>query len=321
MKYRKLGNTGLNVSALSFGASSLGGVFRDVQREEGIRTVHTAIDMGINLIDVSPYYGLTKAEAVLGEALRTIPRDRCVLSTKAGRYGQDEFDFSAERVIRSAEESMRRLGTDYLDILLLHDIEFGTPEQVLEEGIPALEQLKTSGKIRFFGVSGLPLNMMEAVLSRTSPDVILSYCHYSLNDTTLLGLLPSLERQGTGLINASPLSMGLLGNRDVPEWHPADEDIRAVCRRAAEHCRRQGADIAKLAIQFSTSNERIPTTLVSTATPEHIRNNILWTEEPLDEPLLREVLEILKPIDGATWPSGRPEWGEQPNRQSGERRS
>jgi len=309
MKYRKLGNTGLDVSALSFGASSLGGVFRDVKKDEGIRTVHTAIDMGINLIDVSPYYGLTKAEAVLGEALRTIPRDSYLLSTKAGRYGQDEFDFSKNRLILSAEESMRRLGTDYLDILLLHDIEFGSLEQVLEEGIPALEQLKKSGKIRFFGVSGLPLNIFEDVLSRTELDVILSYCHYSLNDTTLLGLLPLLERQGTGLINASPLSMGLLSNRGVPDWHPAGEDIKAACWRAAEHCRGKGADITKLAVQYSTADERIPTTLVSTATPDNIRNNILWTAEPMDEQLLQEVLDILKPIDGATWPSGRSQWG------------
>ncbi|MGG1879031.1 aldo/keto reductase [Paenibacillus cisolokensis] len=319
MKYRKLGNTGLDVSVLSFGASSLGGVFRDVRKEEGIRTVHTAIDMGINLIDVSPYYGLTKAETVLGEVLGTIPRDRYILCTKGGRYGQDEFDFSKERLIRSAEESMRRLGTDYLDILLLHDIEFGSPAQVLEEGLPALEQLKSSGKIRFFGVSGLPLNVFEAVLSHSAPDVVLSYCHYSLNDTSLLQLLPLLERNGTGLINASPLSMGLLSNRDVPEWHPAGEDIKAACRRAAEHCRSRGADISKLAVQFSTADERIPTTLVSTANPDNIQRNVLWTEEAMDEQLLQEVLEILKPIDGATWPSGRPEWGGELTLQRGER--
>ncbi|MGN7761333.1 aldo/keto reductase [Paenibacillus sp. 22594] len=318
MKYRKLGNTGLDVSVLSFGASSLGSVFREVPKEEGIRTVHTAIDMGINLIDVSPYYGLMKAETVLGEALQTVPRDRYIISTKAGRYGQDEFDFSKERVIRSAEESMRRLGTDYLDILLLHDIEFGSIEQVMEEGIPALEELKQSGKIRFYGVTGLPLNIFETVLSRTTLDVILSYCHYSLNDTTLLRLLPLLERQGTGLMNASPISMGLLSSRKVPDWHPASGDIQAACKRAAEYCRDKGEDIAKLAVQFSTANEQIPTTLVSTATPANISNNILWTEEPMNEQLLEEVLEILKPIDGATWPSGRPEWNEGPD-QNGER--
>lgn len=308
MKYRVLGNTGLKVSALSFGASSLGGVFRKVQREDGIRTVHTAIDMGINLIDVSPYYGQTKAETVLGEALRTIPRDKYLLSTKAGRFGPDEFDFSRERVIHSAEASMQRLGTDYLDILLLHDIEFGSIEQVIEEGIPALEELKKTGKIRYFGVSGLPLNIFQNVLSRTTLDVILSYCHYALNDTSLLSLLPVLNQKGTGLMNASPLSMGLLSNRGVPDWHPASEDIKAACQQAAQHCSSRGEDIAKLAIQFSTANETIPTTLVSTATPDNIRNNILWTEEPMNDQLLQEVLEILRPVDGATWPSGRQEW-------------
>lgn len=306
MKYRKLGNTGLDVSVLSYGASSLGSVFRDVPKEEGIRTVHTALDMGINLIDVSPYYGLMKAETVLGEALQTVPRDRYILSTKAGRYGQDEFDFSRKRIIRSAEESMGRLGTDYLDILLLHDIEFGSLEQVMEEGIPALKELKQSGKIRYSGVTGLPLPIFETVLSRTALDVILSYCHYSLNDTTLLQLLPLLKSRGTGLINASPISMGLLSNRKVPDWHPASAEIQAACRRAAEYCRDNGEDIAKLAVQFSTANEQIPTTLVSTATPENIRNNIKWTEEPMDEQLLAEVRDILKPIDGATWPSGQP---------------
>ncbi|MEK3903844.1 MULTISPECIES: aldo/keto reductase [unclassified Paenibacillus] len=318
MKYRQLGNTGLEVSALSFGASSLGSVFREVPKDEAILTVHTAIDLGINLIDVSPYYGLMKAETVLGEALQTLPRDKYILSTKAGRYGSDEFDFSRERIIRSAEESMARLGTDYLDILLLHDVEFGSFTQVMEEGILALEELKQAGKIRYFGVSGLPLSVFEKVLPQTKLDVILSYCHYSLNDTTLLRLLPLLEESGTGLMNASPISMGLLSNRKVPDWHPAGAEIQAACQRAAEYCRDKGEDIAKLAVQFSTANEQIPTTLVSTATPENIRNNIKWTEEPIDQQLLAEVRDILKPIDGATWPSGLPEWNEAQSR-NGER--
>ncbi|ETT52944.1 aldo/keto reductase [Paenibacillus sp. FSL P4-0338] len=318
MKYRKLGNTGLEVSALSFGASSLGSVFREVPKDEAILTVHTAIDMGINLVDVSPYYGLMKAETVLGEALQTVPRDKYILSTKAGRYGEGQFDFSRERIIRSAEESMGRLGTDYLDILLLHDVEFGSFRQVMEEGIPALEELKQAGKIRYFGVSGLPLSVFEKVLPQTKLDVILSYCHYSLNDTTLLRLLPLLEESGTGLMNASPISMGLLSNRKVPDWHPASAEIQAACHRAAEYCRNKGEDIAKLAVQFSTANEQIPTTLVSTATPENISNNIKWTEEPIDQQLLAEVRDILKPIDGATWPSGQPEWNEAQSR-NGER--
>ena len=308
MQYRELGETGLKVSALSYGASSLGSVFRDINEAEGIKTVHTAIDNGINLIDVSPYYGLTKAETVLGKALKTVPRDKYILSTKAGRIAENEFDFSQKRIFQSLEDSLKRLGTDDVDILLLHDIEFGSYQQVIEEGIPALQQLKEQGKIRFYGVSGLPLTIFDKVLNESDLDVVLSYCHYSLNDTSLLTRLPLLNDKKVGLINASPLSMGLLSSREVADWHPANQKIKEVCRRAAEYCESHGEDIAKLAIQYSTANPDIPTTLVSTASRENILKNINWLEQPLDENLLEEVLKILKPIHNETWPSGTREW-------------
>lgn len=308
LEYRELGQTGLKVSALSFGASSLGSVFREINEKEGMRTVHTAIDNGINYIDVSPYYGLTKAETVLGKALKSIPRDQYILSTKAGRMSEHEFDFSKEQIFQSLEESLRRLGTDYVDILLLHDIEFGSYRQVIEEGIPALKQLKVQGKIRYFGVSGLPLTIFDKVLKETDLDVILSYCHYSLNDTSLLTRIPFLKEKKIGVINASPLSMGLLSSRELASWHPASEEIKKICKQAAEYCESQGEDLAKLAIQFSTQNPLIPTTLVSTASSSNILKNIKWTEEPIDTQLLEEVLRILQPIHNQTWPSGTEEW-------------
>ncbi|MFC0470169.1 aldo/keto reductase [Halalkalibacter kiskunsagensis] len=308
MKYRKLGKTGLDVSVLSYGASSLGAVFREINEDEGIKSVHAAIDQGINLIDVSPFYGLTKAETVLGNALRDISRDKYYLSTKAGRYGKDEFDFSKNSITKSLEESLQRLGTDYVDILLLHDIEFGSYDQVIEEGIPALEELKEQGKIRFYGVSGLPLSIFDKVLSKADLDVILSYCHYSLNDTSLLSLIPLLEEKQVGLINASPLSMGLLSTRVVADWHPADEEIKQACQKAAEYCKQHGEDLAKLAIQYSVQNELIPTTLVSTASVKNITRNIKWTEEPINEDILVAVLDIFKPIHNKTWRSGNAEW-------------
>lgn len=308
MKYRKLGRTGLDVSALSFGASSLGSVFRETSEAEAIRTVFAALEEGINYIDVSPYYGLTKAETVLGKAIKELPRDRFLLSTKAGRYGADAFDFSGERIASSLEESLRRLNTDYVDLMFLHDIEFVPQAVILQEALPALAKLKEQGKIRYYGISGLPIELFETIVPQAEMDVVLSYCHYSMNDTTLLGLLPLLEERGIGLVNASPLSMGLLSARGTPEWHPASPELKAVCRRAAEFCAEKGADIAKLAVQFSTANERVPTTLVSTANPANIRNNARWTDEPPDEELLGEVLDMLKPVADRTWPSGRPEY-------------
>ncbi|MBZ9537071.1 aldo/keto reductase [Cytobacillus oceanisediminis] len=155
MKYRKLGKTGLDTSILSFGASSLGSVFRAINEKQGIHTVHEAVNRGINLIDVSPYYGLTQAEVVLGKAILEMKRDDIILSTKAGRYGENEFDFSSERIIKSVDESLKRLNTDYIDILHLHDIEFGSMDQIIHESIPTLNKLKQQGKIRFTGVTGL----------------------------------------------------------------------------------------------------------------------------------------------------------------------
>ena len=115
MVYNEIGKTGMRVSNLSFGASSLGGVFHGIREEEGIQAVHTAVDNGINFIDVSPYYGHTKAETVLGKALKDIPRDKYYLSTKVGRYGKDGvnlWNYCGKRTIESVYESLERLNVD-----------------------------------------------------------------------------------------------------------------------------------------------------------------------------------------------------------------
>ena len=130
MKFNPLGKTGLNVSRLSFGASALGGVYGPADEAEGIRAVHTALDFGINYFDVSPAYGATRSEIVLGRALKGIARDRYYLSTKVGKYtqpdgyGADTLDYSRARIRASLDESASRLGTGYFDILHIHDIEY-----------------------------------------------------------------------------------------------------------------------------------------------------------------------------------------------------
>lgn len=307
MEYRVLGETGLSVSALSFGGSSLGGVFRNVTEADGIRAVHTAVDLGLNFVDVSPYYGLTKAETVLGKALREIRRDRYYLATKVGRCGNAEFDFSEGRVCASVDESLRRLQVDYIDLIQCHDIEFGSLDQIVQETVPALRRLQQAGKVRFVGITGLPLGIFRYVAERVEIDTILSYCRYSLNDTALSTLLPWLRERNIGIISASPLSMGLLTGRGAPEWHPAPQDIRAACSLAATYCHTRGVAIEQLALQFAVANPGIHTTLVGSASPENLRKNVEWVEAPLDEELLNEVQSILKPILNRSWQSGRPE--------------
>jgi L-galactose dehydrogenase len=307
MDYRRLGKTGLEVSALSFGASSLGSVFRDIDEAEGIRTVHTALDLGMNFIDVSPYYGITKAETVLGKALKGVDRGRYILATKVGRYGADQFDFSADRVTASVDESLARLGVECIDLIQCHDIEFGSLDQVVAETLPALRRLQASGKVRFVGITGLPLKIFTEVTARAEVDTILSYCHYELNDTALAEIIPAMQARDIGIINASPLGMGLLTNRGAPDWHPAPAEVQQVCADAAAFCREQGADIAQLAVQFSVANPDIATTLVGSANPANIEKNVRWIETPPDAELLAAVQAILAPIHNKSWLSGRVE--------------
>jgi len=147
MRYRTLGRTGLKVSILSLGGSPLGSVFRPTDDFEAIKTVHPTIDLGINFIDVSPFYGATKAETVLGRALRDIPRDRYYLATKVGQSGRNDFDFSAARVRRSLDESCQRLGVDYIDLVQCHGIEFADLNQIVGETLPELVKLRQEGRI------------------------------------------------------------------------------------------------------------------------------------------------------------------------------
>jgi L-galactose dehydrogenase len=307
MEYRILGRTGLRVSALGLGGSSLGGVFRKVEEAEAIRTVHTAFDLGINIVDVSPFYGLTKAETVLGKALKDIPREKYYLATKVGRYGESEFDFSPVRVKASVDESFRRLGVDYVDLIQCHDIEYGSLDQVINETLPALREVQKQGKARFVGITGFPLKTYHYVLDRAEVDTILSYCHYTLADTSFEELLPYLETKNVGIINAAALGMGLLSKQGTPEWHPATDEIKATCAKAAAYCRSKGVDIERLAVQFAVANPRIHTTFVGTADPEEIREDVKAVESPLDGELLKEVHAILQPVRNNTWRVGRPE--------------
>lgn len=295
----------MKVSNISFGASSLGGVFRQISEDEAIKAVFTAIDNGINFIDVSPYYGHLKAETVLGKALKQIPRDRYYLSTKVGRYGKDGvnlWDYSAKRVTESVYESMERLNIDYIDLINVHDIEFqasmeGGLQKVVDETLPALVALREKGVVGHVGITDLQPENLKWVIERSEPgtvESILCFCHYSLNDDMLLDYLDFFESHGIGVINASPLSMGLLSDRGTPEWHPAPQPLKDACRRAAEYCRSKEYPIEKLAMQFSTSlNPRIATTLFSSANPKNVLKNINYVSEPMDKQLVKDVQAII----------------------------
>ncbi|KAF6157912.1 hypothetical protein GIB67_015228 [Kingdonia uniflora] len=312
LSLRDLGNTGLKLSSIGFGASPLGNVFGPVSEADAIASVREAFRLGINFFDTSPYYGGTLSETMLGIALQAVgvPRNEYFVSTKCGRYG-DGFDFSAERVMKSIDESLGRLKLDYVDMLQCHDIEFGDLDQIVNETIPALQKLKEMGKIRYIGITGLPLSVFTYVLDRVPPgsvDVILSYCHYSVNDTTLVDLIPYLKSKGVGVISASPLAMGLLTENGPPEWHPASPELKSACKAAAILCKEKGGNISKFALQYSLTNIEIASVLVGMNSVKQVQENVAaaveLTTTGKDERILREIEAILEPVKNQTWPSG-----------------
>lgn len=312
MQYRNLGKTGLKISSLSFGASSLGSVFHETKEAESIKAVETAIEGGINFIDVSPYYGHYKAETVLGKALKTIPRDKYYLSTKVGRYGKDgknSWDYSDKRATESVYESMERLNIDYIDIINVHDIEFqaalpGGLAKVCEETLPALVELKKKGVVGHVGITDLQLKNIKWVIDHTpdgTVESVLNFCHYCLNDDELLDYLDFFEAKGIGVINASPLSMGLLTMRGVPDWHPAPKPLVEACAKAALYCKEKGYPIEKLAIQYSVGNPRIASTLFSSANPQNVLRNIEWANQEADKQLVDDVKNIIGDQQRISW--------------------
>jgi aryl-alcohol dehydrogenase-like predicted oxidoreductase len=308
MQTRPLGQTGLQLPILGFGASSLGQEFRRVTLDEVLGSVRAALDCGINFIDTSPFYGRGMSEVLLGVALRGVARDSYTLCTKLGRYDLGHFDFSAKRVAESVDVSLHRLGTDHLDIVLCHDIEYAPLQLIVDETLPALRRQVASGKVRFIGISGYPQKIFRFIGDRAGLDCVLSYNQYTLQNTRFATeTVPYLKAKGVGLINAGPFSARLLTSAPLPQWLKEPEEVKAAARRAVELCTRYGVDLAKLALQFSCAHPDIATTIAGSANPANIRQWARWIAEPLDQTLLAEVLAGFAPVKDIGHREGLPE--------------
>ncbi|MDA7517593.1 aldo/keto reductase [bacterium] len=310
METRPLGQTGIDLPILSFGASSLGAEFRAIDLNEAFAAVHTALDLGMNFIDTSPFYGRGMSEVMLGQALKGIDRSSYLLGTKLGRYSDRHFDFSAKRVDESLHVSMHRMGTDYLDLVLLHDVEFVKLDQIWEETIPALVKAKKEGKVRAIGFSCYPMACFNTVLDHAEDDIdcVLSYNQYTLQNTAFAdNLVPRLKDKGLGAINAGPFSARLLTNAKLPDWLKEPEEVKDAARAAAKLCDDNGVDIAQLALQYSCSHPDIASTVAGSANPKNVEKWAKWLAEPIDQGLLAQVLEIFAPVKNLGHAEGLPE--------------
>ncbi|MEM9345669.1 MAG: aldo/keto reductase [Planctomycetota bacterium] len=312
METRPLGKTDINSTVLSFGASSLGAEFRNVDLNECLQSVHVAMEAGMNFIDTSPYYGRGMSEVMLGRVLPELDRDSYTLCTKFGRYAPDHFDFSAKRVEESIDISLERMKVDHLDIVICHDIEFVNSKDALEEAVPALKKQVEKGKVRYIGASCYPIKTLLNAIEWADLDVVLSYNHYTLQNDMALQLLGPCAEKGVGVMNAAPFTARLLTSAPLPEWHKATPEVREVAKKAVDLCKEQGTDIAKLALQFSLGHPGFATCVTGSANPDRIRQWAAWASEPMDEALVAEVKKILEPIHNWHHIEGLPENNDTP---------
>ena len=291
MEYNVLGSTNMKVSRLSIGGATLcSSFYGQLDFEEAKRTVHEALKRGINYIDTAPYYGQGESESNIGKILKGIPRKAYYIATKTGRYdatGPGQFDFSYERTLRSVDESLRRLGVDYIDVFQLHDVEFADSiDNVLSGAFRACLELKEKGKIRAIGINGYPLSVLKEGLIKGDGkfDTVLTYGRFTLFDDSLLDYLPFFNEQNVGVIAASAHGCGLLTNRGGPKWHPGKEGLKSIVAEAAELCKLNNVELGKLATYHLINVPgKVGTILLGMEKMEYLNQNLAAYQNGLTE--------------------------------------
>ncbi|CAG8438636.1 3201_t:CDS:2 [Ambispora gerdemannii] len=321
----------LELTKLMFGGGPFSGFYGSLEGDWPLRAVQRAFELGINGFDTSPYYG--DSEIILGDALHALghkyPRNTYYIATKVGRYGplKGDFDYSSERVEKSVNDSLARLKTEYLDIVFAHDVEFVDVEDVvgINGALSKLFELKKKKKIRYVGISGYPLDVLLKIAKiqhdRHQPiDIILSYCHYTLQSTLLVNYIQKFRKEAEVkyVLNASPLSMGLLRNKPPPNWHPASTELKEAVKKCAEIATNEyRQNISKLAVQFSLGYDEVETTVIGFSNNQEVEESVAWLHE-IESPKLNEntimqtqlldkIKDILAPHYNQSWASPPPE--------------
>jgi len=310
MHYRPLGKTGLVTSYLGLGCAQLGAIFRGITVEDHVKIVQEAVRQGINYLDCAPFFNFGRAEEVLGTALKDIPRQAYILTTKVGKYSPDVlkmYDYSGERTEQSVNNSLDKLQVECIDIVQIQDVDFVEDKSILyKETLPALQRLKAEGKLRFIGVSGYDLKAIKEVVENSDIkiDTVLSPCHCTLNDVSVKDYVKFFEDNDVGFISASPVAMGLLSPKGAPSFHPAGDELKAAAAEAAKVCEEQKVDIVKLATHFALSQPEPATTLTMCNTLDALRKIIKMIQQnlwPQEKSAMEEVLNIFSALEKRDW--------------------
>ncbi|XP_069365083.1 uncharacterized protein [Maniola hyperantus] len=288
MRYNQLGNTALNVSHISLGGASFSSIYGSFDEQRSLDLITEALNRGINYIETGPWYGQGSSERTIGKALKGKPRESYYIGSKVGRYEKDPmkmFDFSTEKTLAAVDNTLQLLGVEYVDLIQVHDVTFGDVDVILNETLPALEQVVKHGKARYIGVADYDLDLMKEIVdeSKVPISTVLSYAKSTLIDNRLQNYTKFFKSRGVGVINAAATGMGLLCNAGPQSWHPASDDTKAMCCEAAQMCMERNVELARLASWFSLNQPGIDTHICGFRTIDQLDDTISVLEQGLSQ--------------------------------------
>lgn len=308
----EIGKTGYKVTRLGLRGGPLG--YRPdlgkVSDEVAVASIRRALELGIRYVDTAPFYGQGRSEMLFAQALIDVPRDSYVISTKVGRmltlndstdvdYGsmtlddlpelEPVFDYSRDAVLRSMEQSLTRLHLDRVDVLLLHDVDPEHYRSAMDEGFPALAELRAQGLIRAVGAGLGDLDMLDRLAREGDFDFFMLAWRYTLLDQSALAeFLPLCVEKGLNIIIAGPYDGGRMLGLKPPR--PEDQDR---IPRLNTICGRYGVPVHAAALQFVSAHPAVVSVIPGPTSTEQVGDNIRMMEHPI--PL--ELWENLREAD------------------------
>lgn len=314
---RPLGRTGAQVGPLSFGGAGIGNLYREMSDADAGAAVHAALAAGVRYFDTAPHYGLGLSERRLGAALADQPRDSVLLSTKvgrllvpdpagAGRQDDEGFavpattrrvrDYSRDGVLRSLEASLRRLGTDRIDVVFVHDPdEYG--DEALDGALPALAELRSQGVIGGFGAGMNQWQLLTRFVRHSDLDVIMLAGRYSLLDQSAMNeLLPECVTRGVSVVAAGVFNSGILATHRPAtgahyDYEPADAELVARVNRIADVCERHGCTLPQTAAQFPLAHPAVATVCLGARSAEQMARNAALFDSPVPDAVWRDLVD------------------------------
>jgi D-threo-aldose 1-dehydrogenase len=306
---RRIGRTTIEVTVMGLGCATLGGSRIPVTREEAEAIVRAACAVGMRYIDTAPYYGFGQAERCVGDAMRGMPRDDWVLSTKVGRLlrprptmakAEEErhpmpfdavCDYSYDGIMRSFEDSLQRLGLTRIDILYVHDIGAmqhgaeahpGLMRILREGGYRALDELRAGGVVRAIGIGVNEREVLLEALEWGDWDAFLLAGRYTLlEQAPVEDLLPKCEKAGTSIVVGGPLSSGILAGRDTWNYRPAPPEIAGLANAIEAVCDNYRVPLAAAALQFPLAHPAVAAIIPGPRNVEELEANLDLLRHPI----------------------------------------